>query len=296
LITLSGVHQAESASIWEQLDRKRLIPSIICFFNEVLNSLPSILRLNKSFDLRALFRIEPTSAVSELLGLVESLGLEREFFGALADIGISWKTVTPCSSNSINEEAAPSLSVLKNNRFELINLYLNFCHRDLHCQLERLVGIKDEKVTAKTIHELILGNFRSPVIQIIAVDKDNKSSLCGVEQEKWLSLEMTLLKANSPILIVLGWSNSVVQASELKMEMIIKSKPVAVISMSNKSVNVEALGKFLVELYRRLRVVEVDIAFEKAKAVSGLSDKDVQLSFSMPEAYDQLSPSNNKSP
>jgi len=221
-----------------------------------------------------LFRIEPTSAASELLVLVESLGIEREFFGVLTEIGIVWKTISsPCLNNHSNKETVPLLSVLKNDRFELINLFLDCSQSELYSQLEWSVGVNEENFTSKTLHELILGNFGSPVIQIVAIDKDNKGFLGELDEEKWLNLEMTLLKANNPILIVLGWKNSVVQASELKMQMIIKNKPVAVISMSDRAVNIKALTNFLVEFYGKLRVVELDMAFEKAKQMSRLVDR-----------------------
>jgi len=74
----------------------------------VIDSLPSILKLNKSFDLRALHNSEPTRAASELLDVVKSLTLEREFFGVLQKTGIVWKTISipPSSFNHNKEEAA----------------------------------------------------------------------------------------------------------------------------------------------------------------------------------------------
>jgi len=238
---------------------------------------------------------QPTRAVAKLIELVESLRLEREFFSVLQKIGIEWKTLLPSPlppvlNSHIKTNVAPSSPIVKNNRFELINLYLDCCPHDFYHQLEQSVELKGykEMFTSRSLHDLLLSNIRSPVIQVIAIDPEN-GFLNKVDQDTWLSVQMTLLKANNPIMIVLGWKNSVVQAEELKMEMILKNKSVAVVSISNKDVSMESLGKLLVEFYRKLKVIELDSAFERGKQASGLG-WEIQLSFSSPEAYEQLSP------
>ena len=68
-----------------------MIAKVTPLFSEVLNEMPSVLRLNKALDLRAMARTEPTRAVEELMDTVRSLKKEGEMVGALEKVGIGWR-------------------------------------------------------------------------------------------------------------------------------------------------------------------------------------------------------------
>jgi len=60
------------------------------FFNDVMLRLPSVLRINKRFDLMKTAEREPTAAVNELIETVKALKKESELFAALEELKIEW--------------------------------------------------------------------------------------------------------------------------------------------------------------------------------------------------------------
>jgi len=58
------------------------------FFNDVMHRLPSVLRINKRFDLRKAAEREPIAAVNELIETVKALKKESELFAALEELRI----------------------------------------------------------------------------------------------------------------------------------------------------------------------------------------------------------------
>jgi len=72
----------------DNINRSQLVEKMTPFFNDVMLRLPSVLRINKRFDLRKAAEREPTAAVNELIETVKALNKESELFAALKELEI----------------------------------------------------------------------------------------------------------------------------------------------------------------------------------------------------------------